>query len=63
MGDELILLLEVFHKIEKACGQATLSRATIGGKTKLKLEIGTTPAPSSESSLTSHGRQRRCRGP
>ena len=41
MGDELTLLLEVFHKIEKAGGQATLSIATVGGKTKMKLEIGT----------------------
>ena len=56
-------MLEVFHKIEKACGQANLSVATIGGKTKLKLEIGTTPAPSSESSSTSPGRHRRRRGP
>ena len=45
MGDELTLLLEVFHKIEKAGGQATLSVATAGGKTKIKLEIGTTAAP------------------
>ena len=63
MGDEHTLLLEVFHKIEKAGGQATLSVATIGGKTKLKLEIGTTPAPPSESSSTSPGRHRRRRGP
>ena len=45
MGDELTLLLEVFNKIEKAGGQATLSVATVGGKTKVKLEIATTPAP------------------
>ena len=30
MGDELTLLLEVFSKIEKAGGQATLSVATVG---------------------------------
>ena len=36
MGDELTLLLEVFNKIEKAGGQATLSVATVGGKTKVK---------------------------
>ena len=39
MGDELTLSLEVFHKIKKATGQATLSIATAGGKTKMKLEI------------------------
>ena len=53
MGDKLSLLLEVFHKIENAGRQATLSAATVGGKTKLELEIGTTSAPPSESSLTS----------
>ena len=35
MGDELSLLLEIFNKIEKAGGQATLSVATDGGKTKV----------------------------
>ena len=30
MGDELTLFLEVFSKIEKAGGQATLSVATVG---------------------------------
>ena len=53
MGDELTLLLKIFHKIEKAGGQASLSVATVGGKTKMKLEIGTTPAPPTESSSTS----------
>ena len=53
MGDELTLLLEVFHKIEKAGGQASLSVATVGGKTKMKLEIATTPVPPTESSSTS----------
>ena len=43
MGDELSLLLEVFHKIKKAGRQATLSVATVGEKTKMKLEIATTP--------------------
>ena len=43
--DELTLLLDVFQKIEKAGGQATLSVATSGGKTKVKLESEiTTPA-------------------
>ena len=65
MGDELTLLLEVFHKIEKAGGQATLSIATGGGKTKMKLEIGTTLAPPTESSSTSSlaRRRNRRRGP
>ena len=45
MGDELTRLLEVFHKIKKAGGQATLSVASAGGKTKIKLEIVTTAAP------------------
>ena len=31
MGDKLTLLLEVFHWIEKAGGQASLSVATVGG--------------------------------
>ena len=63
MGDELTLSLEVFHKIKKATGQATLSIATAGGKTKMKLEIWTTPAPPTESSSTSSPsghRHRRC---
>ena len=53
MGDELTLLLEVFHKIEKAGGQATLSVATVGGKTKVKLEIATNPAPPTGSTSSS----------
>ena len=57
MGDELSLLLEIFNKIEKAGGQATLSVATDGGKTKVKLEIATTPAPPTGSSSTSSGRR------
>ena len=69
MGDELTLLLEVFHKIEKAGGQATLSVATVGGKTKVKLEIATNPSPPTGSTSTSsptgrrHRRRRRHRGP
>ena len=63
MGDELTLLLEVFHKIEKAGGQATLSVATVGGKTKVKLEIATNPAPPTGSTPTSSltGRRHRRR--
>ena len=65
MGGELTLLLEVFHKIEKAGGQATLSVATTGGKTKIKLEIGTTAVPPMVSSSPSSptGRRHRRRGP
>ena len=43
MGDELTILLEVVHKIKKAGRQATLSVETVGEKTKMKLEIATTP--------------------
>ena len=64
MGDELTLLMEVFHKIEKAGGQATLSVSTAGGKTKVKLEVATTPAPPTVSPTTSSspGRRHRRRG-
>ena len=62
---ETSLLLEVFHKIEKAGGQATLSVATAGGKTKIKLDIGTTAAPPmvSPSPSSPTGRRHRRRGP
>ena len=63
MGDELSLLLEIFNKIEKAGGQATLCVATGGGKTKVKLEITTTPAPPTGSTPTSSGWRQRRRGP
>ena len=63
MGDELSLLLEIFNKIEKAGGQATLCVATGGGKTKVKLEITTTPAPPTGSTPTSSGRRQCRRGP
>ena len=53
MGDELTLLLEVFHKIEKAGGQATLSVSTAGGKTKVKLEIAAPPTVSTSTSTSS----------
>ena len=43
MGDELSILLEIVHKIKRAGGKATLSVATVGEKTKMKLEIATTP--------------------
>ena len=61
MGDELTLLLEAFHKIEKAGGQATLSVSTVGGKTKVKLVTATTPAPPTESPPTSSAPVRRHR--
>ena len=65
MGDEPTLLLEVFHKIEKAGGQATLSVSTADGKTKVKLEIATTPAPPASTSTSSSTvrRPRRCSAP
>ena len=63
MGDELSLLLEIFNKIEKAGGQATLCVATGGGKTKVKLEITTTPVPPTGSTPTSSGRRQCCRSP
>ena len=65
MGDELTILLEVVHKIKKAAGQATLSVATVGEKTKMKLEIATTPPSPTVSSSTSSptGRRHRRRGP
>ena len=53
MGDELTLLLEVFHKIEKTGGQATLSVSTAGGKTKVKLEIAAPPTVSTSTSTSS----------
>ena len=53
MGDELTLLLEVFHKIEKTGGQATLSVSTAGGKTKVKLEIAALPTVSTSTSISS----------
>ena len=61
----LTILLEVVHKIKKAGGQATLSVATVSEKTKMKLEIATTPAPPTVSSSTSSptGHCHRRRGP
>ena len=61
MGDELTYLLEAFHKIEKAGGQATLSVSTVGGKTKIKLVTAATPDPPSESTSTSSTPERRHR--
>ena len=61
MGDELTILLEAFHKIEKAGGQATLSVSTSCGKTKVKLVTSTTAAPPSVSPSTSSTPGRRHR--
>ena len=60
----LTLLLEIFTKIEKAGGQATLSVATADGKTKAKLEIVTSAANPTVSPSTSStpGRRHRRRG-
>ena len=68
MGDELANLLEIFKKIEKDGGQATLSISTHAGKTKVKLELvsslsTTEPTPSLPSSPASGGRRRHHRGP
>ena len=54
-------MLEAFHKIEKAGGQATLSVSTVGGKTKIKLVTAATPDPPSESTSTSSTPERRHR--
>ena len=66
MGDELTILLEAFHKIEKAGGQATLSLSTSSGKTKVKLGTSTTAAPPSVSpsqpASSTPGRRHRRRG-
>ena len=43
MGNELTLLLEVFSMNEKAGGQATLPCQLLVEKTKVNLEIATTP--------------------
>ena len=55
--------MEIFNKIKKAGGQATLSVATDASKTKIKLEIATAPAPPTGSTSTSSGRRHRHRGP
>ena len=63
MGDQLMELIKIFHKVELEGGQATLSATTHEGKTKLKLEI---VSPSSATVLPSSppapGRRRRHRG-
>ena len=53
MGDELANLLEIFKRVEKDGGQATLSVSTDAGKTTIKLELTSSPskpAPSLPSS-------------
>ena len=66
MGDELANLLEIFKRVEKDGGQATLSVSTNAGKTTIKLELTSSPsqpAPSLPSSSASGGRRCRHRGP
>ena len=66
MGDKLANLLEIFKRVEKDGGQATLSVSTNAGKTTIKLELTSSlskPAPSLPSSSASGGRRRRHRGP
>ena len=66
MGDQLANLLEIFKRVEKDGGQATLPVSTDAGKTTIKLELTSSPskpAPSLPSSSASGGRRRRHRGP
>ena len=44
MGDELANLLEIFKRVEKDGGQATLSVSTDAGKTTIKLELTFSPS-------------------
>ena len=44
MGDELANLLEIFKRVEKDGGQATLSVSTDAGKTTIKLELTSPPS-------------------
>ena len=63
MGDQLMELIKIFHKVELEGGQATLSATTHEGKTKLKLEIVSPPsATAPPSSPPAPGRRRRHRG-
>ena len=63
MGDQLMELIKIFHKVEVEGGQATLSATTHEGKTKLKLEIVSPPSESVlPSSPPAPGRRRRHRG-
>ena len=63
MGDQLMELMKIFHKVELEGGQATLSATTHEGKTKLKLEIVSPPsATAPPSSPPASGRRRRHRG-
>ena len=64
MGDQLMELMKIFHKVELEGGQATLSATTHEGKTKLKLEIVSPPsATAPPSSPPAPGQRRRHRGP
>ena len=63
MGDELTRLIEIFHKIEEAGGQATLTVTTQGGKTKTTFETESPPSATEPASSppASRRRRRRCR--
>ena len=63
MGDELTRLFEIFHKIEEAGGQATLTVTTQGGKTKTTFETESPPSATEPASSppASRRRRRRCR--
>ena len=63
MGDQLMELMKIFHKVELEGGQATLSATTHEGKTKLKLEIVSPPSATVlPSSPPAPGHRRRHRG-
>ena len=63
MGDELTRLIEIFHKIEEAGRQATLTVTTQGGKTKTTFETESPPsATEPASSPPASWRRRRRRG-
>ena len=63
MGDKLMELIKIFHKVELEGGQATLSATTHEGKTKLKLEIVSPPSATAPPSLPpAFGHRRRHRG-
>ena len=63
MGDQLMELIKIFHKVELEGGQATLSATTHEGKTKLKLEIVSPPSATVlPSSPPAPGHRRRHRG-
>ena len=63
MGDQLMELMKIFHKVELEGGQATLSATTHEGKTMTKLEIVSPPSETVlPSSSPAPGHRRRHRG-